>query len=161
MTGYKMETLQRLWEGKLSNEELRSIQGGFKDPDRFQKFLEYLSGKVEWDEKILLPLQPHLFVVQKSSERVIKCECGHEFGDYRQNWKLGAQVFLRETDESLQEIYPPLMHSEPDWIVLREFYCPGCYALLEVEAVPPGCPLIHDFQPDLDSFYRDWLGEEL
>jgi len=40
------------------------------------------------------------------------------------------------------------------------FYCPGCYTVLEVEAVPPGYPILHDFQPDLETFYSEWLGEE-
>jgi acetone carboxylase gamma subunit len=28
---------------------------------------------------------------------------------------------------------------------------PGCGELLEVEAVPPGCPILFDFLPDLDA----------
>jgi acetone carboxylase gamma subunit len=61
----------------------------------------------------------------------------------------------------LQEVYPPMMHSDPEWMVLREFYCPGCASLLEVEAVPPGYPIIQDFQPDLETLYKEWLGEDL
>jgi acetone carboxylase gamma subunit len=44
---------------------------------------------------------------------------------------------------------------------LREYYCPGCGAQLEVEAVPRGCPPDFEFLPDLDAFYRDWLGRPL
>jgi acetone carboxylase gamma subunit len=33
--------------------------------------------------------------------------------------------------------------------------------LLEVEAVPPGYPVVHDFLPDLEGFYSEWLGREL
>ena len=162
MTTYDQKKLEQLWEGRLSPEELRVIQSQFKDPDRFEKFLAYCQARVPWKERILLPLQPHLFVVQKpEGPRVTKCECGHEFGEYRHNWKLEARVFVRDTEESLQEIYPPLMHCDPNWMVLREFYCPGCYSLLEVEAVPPGYPIFHDFQPDLETFYREWLGQEL
>ncbi len=39
--------------------------------------------------------------------------------------------------------------------------CPGCRTQLEVEAVPPGYPVIFDFEPDLETFYREWLGREL
>jgi len=109
-----------------------------------------------------LPLALHLYVVEKADgSRVVKCDCGHEFGDYRENWKMAANVFVRDTDEKLQELYPPLMHSDPRWIVLREYYCPGCNTMLEVEAVPHGYPVIFDFQPDLETFYREWLGREL
>jgi acetone carboxylase gamma subunit len=45
--------------------------------------------------------------------------------------------------------------------LLREYFCPGCLALLEVEAVPPGYPVIHDFVPDLEGFYEAWLGRPL
>jgi acetone carboxylase gamma subunit len=34
-------------------------------------------------------------------------------------------------------------------MVLREFYCPGCGKMLDVEAVPPGYPLIFNFEPEL------------
>lgn len=29
------------------------------------------------------------------------------------------------------------------------------------EAVPPGYPVIHSFQPDLEAFYEKWLGRPL
>ena len=162
MTAYDEKTLRQLWEGRLNNEELRVIQSQFKDHDRFFRFLEYCRSLLPWDDKILLPLQPHLFIVQKSDgSRVIKCDCGHEFGDYKKNWKLEAQVFVRDTDKSFQEIYPPMMHCSSEWMIMREYYCPGCYTLLEVEVVAPGYPVLHDFQPDLEAFYREWLGKEL
>lgn len=162
MTTYDKKTLEQLWEGTLSPEELRAIQRQFKDQDRFWRFLEYCQGHVPWSDRILLPLQPHLFVVRKpDGRRLTKCDCGYEFGDYRENWKLEACVFVRDTDETLQEIYPPLMHCDPRWMVLREFYCPGCSSLLEVETVPPGYPILHDFQPDLETFYHEWLGKEI
>jgi acetone carboxylase gamma subunit len=53
------------------------------------------------------------------------------------------------------------MHGDPAWNHLREYFCPGCHTLLEVEAVPPGYPVVHDFVPDLEGFYADWLGREL
>jgi acetone carboxylase gamma subunit len=33
--------------------------------------------------------------------------------------------------------------------------------LHEVEACPPGYPILHDFEPDLEGFYRDWLNMPL
>jgi acetone carboxylase gamma subunit len=46
-------------------------------------------------------------------------------------------------------------------VQLREYYCPGCGAQLEVEAVPRGCPPDFEFLPDLGTFYRDWLRRSL
>jgi acetone carboxylase gamma subunit len=33
--------------------------------------------------------------------------------------------------------------------------------MLMVEAVPAGYPLVFDALPDIDSFYREWLGRPL
>lgn len=30
--------------------------------------------------------------------------------------------------------------------------------MLDVEAPTPWYPVIHDFSPDIEAFYKDWLG---
>ncbi len=40
----------------------------------------------------------------------------------------------------------------------REYYCPKCGTLLEVEYVTPGYPVVMDFLPDIEGFYTQWLG---
>jgi acetone carboxylase gamma subunit len=47
-----------------------------------------------------------------------------------------------------------------DWQELREYFCPGCLTLLDVEAVAPGYPTIFNFLPDIDGFYENWLGRK-
>ena len=156
------DTLRDLIDEKLPRGQVRAIQSGFKDADRFDKYLEILQERVRWPDPIVLPFGEHLYIVGKGEGRyAVKCDCGHEFGDYRENWKLEALINVRDTPEELREIYPEKMHGDPDWNVLREFFCPGCKTLLEVEAVPPGYPVIHDFVPDLEGFYEDWLGRPL
>ncbi len=44
---------------------------------------------------------------------------------------------------------------------MREFYDPIDGTLLYVETVPPGYPIIHNFEPDLEAFYTEWLGRPL
>lgn len=100
-------------------------------------------------------------MLKENGERVVKCDCGHEFCEYTTNWKLHALVYVRKTEEKLQEVYPRFMGCDPNWMVLREYYCPGCQTQLEVEAVPPGYPIIFDFQPDIDAFYEKWLNREV
>jgi phytoene dehydrogenase-like protein len=56
----------------------------------------------------------------------VKCDCGHEFGDYRRNWKLSALIFARDTKEKLEEIYPGIKCPWPEFCEVRESYCPGC-----------------------------------
>lgn len=148
-------------DGKLDKKELFKIITGKKDPEMFKTVIEIFQSKVGWKEKIILPLSEHLFIISKDGKPIVKCKCGYEFGDYRVNWKFKARVFVRDERETIEEIYKKYMGCTPGWMELREYYCPGCYTLLEVEAVPPGYPAVFDFLPDLKTLYEDWLGEKL
>ncbi len=152
------KTLERMMEGDLKWEELKPIISGRKDQNRFDKIMEILQEKLSWKEKILLPLHEHLYIVAKEGERIVKCDCGYEFGDYQINWKLKCRIRVRDTFESIEKLYPKMMGSDPEWEELREFFCPNCFTLLDVEAVPPGYPIIFNFLPDIDAFYEKWLG---
>jgi acetone carboxylase gamma subunit len=158
---YSKQDLKDLYDGKLPWDKIKEIMSRPKDDDRFDKYVEILQERVPWPERILLPLGEHLYVVQKGKEQIVKCDCGHEFGDYRRNWKLSALIFVRDTREKLEEIYPGIRCPDPSLCEVREYYCPGCSSLLKVESVPVGYPIIFDFLPDLDAFYRDWLGRPL
>jgi acetone carboxylase gamma subunit len=153
-------TLERMINGDLQWEELKPIISGRKDPNRFDKIMEILQEKVPWNEKIILPLHEHLYIVSKDGERIVKCDCGYEFGDYKKNWKLKCRILLRDTYEEIEKLYPKDMGSNPEWMELREYICPGCYTLLDVESVPPGFPTIFNFLPDIDTFYEKWLGRK-
>ena len=50
---------------------------------------------------------------------MLKRDCGFEFGDYRENWKLASRLQVRDSETLLREIYPPQMHSDPTFIVDR------------------------------------------
>jgi acetone carboxylase gamma subunit len=161
MPAYDKKTIADLIDGKLEWSTLKRIISDHKDSDRFEKVVAILQERVPWKEKILLPLAEHLYVVQKGKERIVKAECGYEFGDYRQNWKHKSKVFVRNTPELLQEMYRNWEHSDPQWQEMREFYCPGCYTLLDVEVLPPGYPVTFDFVPDLEGFYKEILKKPL
>jgi acetone carboxylase, gamma subunit len=155
-------TLRELVEERLPRGQVRAIQSAHKDPGRFDAYLELLQERMPWDDPIVLPFGEHLFVVAKpGGAYAVKCDCGHEFCSPEENWKLEALIRVRDSEESLREVYPELMHGDPSWNVLREYFCPGCLAQLEVEAVPRGYPVIHDFVPDLAGFYEEWLGRPL
>ncbi|MFX1557585.1 MAG: acetone carboxylase subunit gamma, partial [Promethearchaeota archaeon] len=160
MVKYDEKTLERMIDGKLPWDELKPIISGRKDQDRFDKILSILQSRVPWSEKIILPLHEHLYIVAKDGQRIVKCDCGYEFGDYKINWKTKCRVRVRDTLEEIEELYPKDMGSDPDWEELREYFCPGCFTLLDVEAVPPGYPTIFNFLPDIDAFYENWLGRK-
>jgi len=159
------EIVAQLVAGDISRDESRTLlKMNPKDPERFWTYLEVLQERVNWDDKILLRISDHLYIVQKkeTGERLVKCDCGHELGDFRANWKTSAHVRIRETQEEINKVYyPPAAAPEPEWNEVREFFCPGCYAQIGVEIVPPGYPLLFEFRPDLDRFYREFLGKPL
>jgi acetone carboxylase gamma subunit len=160
---YSKEVIRDLLETRLPWDRVKQIISGYKDEDRFDKYVEILQEKVPWQERILLPLTDELYIVEKGEDRVVKCSCGYEFGDYRENWKLKALIHVRDSQEEIDELYPAVYPSKPhlELCEIREYYCPGCGSQLEVEAVPFGYPVIFDFLPDLDTFYREWLGRPL
>jgi acetone carboxylase, gamma subunit len=162
MTEYDRRTLAQLLDGELTEGEVHDIISGYKDRGRFAQMIQIYQDRLGWTDRILLPYGENLFIVEKAGgERAVRCRCGHEFGDPRSNWKLEASIFVRSTQELMDELYPALMSAHPDWMELREYYCPGCQLQLEVEAVPPGYPIVFDFQPDIDVLYGDWLGTPL
>lgn len=161
MTTYSKNDLQALMEGSLPWDRVKSIMSSYKDEDRFEKYLEILQEGVDWAEKIVLPIGEHLFIVPKNNSYIVKCECGYEFGDYKKNWKMSANIFVRNSEELLGEIYEENRKPDPELMELREFICPGCGTLLEVEAVTLGYPVVFNFLPELEGFYEKVLGKEL
>jgi acetone carboxylase gamma subunit len=161
MTSYSKDVIRDLVEARLPWRQTKQIMCAYKDEDRFFKYIEVVQERVPWKERILLPLSNRLFIVQSGKRRVTKCECGHDYGDYRKNWKLSALILVRNSRKLLREIYPNNDIPNPEWMELREFICPSCGVLHEVEACAPGYPILHEFEPDLDQFYRDWLKKPL
>lgn len=166
MTSYDHSVISDLIDGRLPWQTTKNIMSQYKDNDRFFKYIDVLQERVKFNDPILLPIGEHLFIVakqqdEKQGERVVKCTCGHEFGHYTQNWKLKAIINVRDDEEKIAEIYPGRHGCDPDWMEIREFICPGCATLLEVEAAAPGYPIVFDFLPDLEAFYHDWLGQKL
>jgi acetone carboxylase, gamma subunit len=152
------KTLKQLMDGDLPWKDVHAIQSTFKDPERFDKYVNVLQDKVDWDDTIILPLSPYLYIIKKNDKFPVKCTCGHEFCDYRENWKMDALIHVRKDDDSLGEIWPGPRTPDPDKNEVREFYCPGCGIQLEVDAVPPGYPVLQNFEPNIDVFYTEWLG---
>lgn len=82
--------------------------------------------------------------------------CGYDIGSARQNYKRGLLVNDREPSE----VHRPMIEGEftfspsPEWIRILEFYCPGCGRQIETEYLPPGHPITHDTEIDLDALHR-------
>lgn len=155
------DQIEKLIDGSLSWQELRNdVLPDPKDDQRFETTREILQEGVDWDEPILVPLNDHLYVVGTDDGRKVKADCGHVLCAADDNWKMSCEVRIREDSEELEEVYDSWMSPDDDWTFqLREFFCPNCYEQLDVEAVPVGYPILQKFEPDIDTFYEEWIGE--
>jgi acetone carboxylase gamma subunit len=79
--------------------------------------------------------------------------CGRLLGAARENYKRGCLLHDRDP----REIHHPLVTGpfnfspDPLWVRIVEYYCPGCGVQMETEYLPPGHPITHDIELDLDS----------
>lgn len=162
--GISKELIAQLINGQIDDDNATRLQRlPRKDKDRFFKYIEVLQARLPWPEQVLLRLGDKLYIVRNAANgRVVKCECGHEFGDYRQNWKLGCKIRTRRTLKEMLEVYDPAPACpEPGWQEIREFFCPECATQHAVEVVAPGYPVVFEMLPDLDKFYREYLDRPL
>jgi acetone carboxylase gamma subunit len=88
--------------------------------------------------------------------------CGAELGPARENYK----KFLLVAERDPTEVHWPYVEPtpggftfapDPEWCRLIEFYCPGCVAMFEAEYLPPGHPLTHDIEIDLEALKAKFL----
>jgi len=79
--------------------------------------------------------------------------CNTELISARRNYKEGCLIYERDP----REIHPPMLEGEytmspdPEWCRIVEFYCPGCGTLVETQYLPPGHPITHDIELDIDA----------
>jgi acetone carboxylase gamma subunit len=145
--GHPDELVRDLLDGRLEPDEVQRVQRDEKDPGRREQVIRLEQERVAFEEPILVCLQEHLFVVDRGGpEPEVICDCGHVFGPYSRNWKEAALVRQRD-DPRDGSVYVGPRGADPDWMVLREFYCPGCAAQLDVEMVAPGYPFVQNFRP--------------
>lgn len=156
------DTLAALLDERLTRREVKDIQSGYKDPGRFDKWLAVLQARVGYEDPIVLPAGEGLNIVRRRSDgrMVYRCDCGHDFCEHNRNWKMDALVHVRESEQAMLEVYPERGGPDPRLQQLREYICPGCARQLEVEALPPGYPVVHEFLPDIEGFYKGWLHRE-
>jgi len=159
MSTYTQEQVNNMVAGTLDWDTTFRMLSMPKDADRFAMYLQTLQANVTFPDKIVLPLSPHMYIVQSVNTKkwIVKCDCGHEFCGYKENWKLFANIYVRDNAEAMAEVYPKFMSPDTNWQVYREYYCPSCGVMHDVEAPVPWYPVIHDFEPDIETFYKEWV----
>jgi acetone carboxylase gamma subunit len=87
--------------------------------------------------------------------------CGHALIGARESYKKGCLV----AERPLESVHPPLAEGQaysfsphPDFCRLLEFYCPSCGVMVENEYLPPGHPITHDIELDVDALKKRYEG---
>jgi acetophenone carboxylase len=83
--------------------------------------------------------------------------CGRELIGARENYKKGCLVRERmpsEVHNPLVEGVPFNFSPDPDWCRIIEFYCPQCGVMVENQYLPPGHPITHDIELDVDALKK-------
>ncbi|HXM62792.1 MAG TPA: acetone carboxylase subunit gamma [Terriglobales bacterium] len=89
-------------------------------------------------------------------EQWICNRCEQVLGPARDNYKKGCLLYDRDP----REIHAPIVEGQfsfspdPLWVRIVEFYCPGCGTQIDTEYLPPGHPLTHDIEIDIDALKR-------
>ena len=85
--------------------------------------------------------------------------CGKELVSARENYKRGCLVYERDPRTIYQPVIdgPYTFSPDPEWARIVEFYCPGCGVMIENEILPPGHPITHDIELDIDKLKQKYL----
>lgn len=84
--------------------------------------------------------------------------CQSEIHPARESYLRGCLVYERPAEEVYGPPIPIKNDSEeisyaadPDFMRLVEFYCPECGAILTIQYLPPGHPVVVDMELDIDK----------
>jgi acetone carboxylase gamma subunit len=82
------------------------------------------------------------YYLEIDDKKKIRClKCGTVICGASENFKLHVPRSERKPKE-----IPGRRPTNPNYAVYYEYYCPGCYTMLDVEAGPRGSAPIHDIE---------------
>lgn len=87
-------------------------------------------------------INEQLGVAGVGADAVIRCRCGQELGPVTDNYKKFALMRERPVQEAGPWVDPH--HVGGDAFVCREFFCPDCLTLLDVEIAQRDEPILWD-----------------
>ncbi len=127
-------------------EEMEDFSEGFRNELAFEE--EFAAGPdKEYPKEAkneLFKLTPYVGVMKADDgQTVLACtECGHVLCEANENFKLFCLIYDRDPAEIYVHNKPP----DKDWMIFREFYCPGCGVQMEVEGTPNATPIVHSYE---------------
>ncbi len=116
-------------------DEMMQFSEGFRQEMAFEE--SFAASEPNGVEKPMngneaIPVTPYVHILpgEKGGKVAVCTQCGHAYCDGHENFKLHCLIYDRDP----AEIYPGDWAPDKDWMVFREFYCPGCGRQVEVEA---------------------------
>lgn len=94
-------------------------------------------------------LNEQLTVVGSGPDAVIRCRCGHDVGPANENYK--RHLLMRESPVQAAGPWVDPFHLGGDRFVCREFFCPNCVLLLDVETAQRNEPILWDVRLEVPS----------
>lgn len=88
------------------------------------------------------PINEFMRIVGGGADAVTTCACGQELSPASENYK--EHVLLREQPVQAAGPWVDPHDTGHGRFVCREFFCPGCVRLLDVEIAQRGEPLVWD-----------------
>ena len=74
MSTYTPEQVRKLVDGKLDWDTVLRMLSMPKDGERFELYLRALQDKLGWSDRIVLPLGPHLHIVQRAQDKTLQMQ---------------------------------------------------------------------------------------
>jgi acetone carboxylase gamma subunit len=92
-------------------------------------------------------INEYLEIVGSGSQARVRCRCGYDVGPATENYKL--HILQRESPVQRAGPWVDPHGIGGDRFVCREFYCPGCVTLLDVEIAQRDEPILWDARLDV------------
>ena len=103
-----------------------------------------------YEKKKIIHFQEYIDI--DLERKVFLChECGYEYCKVEED-TYRRHGLVRERDP--RDLWPPEMvkygfAADPEYLIFREYICPQCGVLFDVDQVPPGYPVWRDIELDL------------
>ena len=94
-------------------------------------------------------INDYLTIVGSGPDAAIHCRCGHRIGPASENYK--THVLLNEGPVQNAGPFVDPNHVGGDRFVCREFFCPACVTLLDVEIAQRGEPFVWDVRLEAEE----------
>ena len=142
----------------------RTSSPAIKDPDRFEKWLSVLQERVAYEDPIVLPVRrgpEHRAAALRRASSSIRSDAGDDFCRSERELEDARAVFVRDTDERYGRSTRSWATRRATGQQLREYYCPLVRAPARDRGRAARLPGLHEYLPDIEGFYRGWLGREV